>query len=193
MVAISDKSLIKFELVKDADLHSLHEVSTLAYYQAYFGAYTYNDLKPYLEDFFSEEILEEEIAKPDQDYFLVKKSDRAIGFAQVKRFVLIEESIRRQSDNSAELFKLYLLQKYTGKGIGTRFMQMMSEHYQSRGFQNFYSTVWSLSPRALRFYKRQGFEVVGEIDYDYAGKNNIDYVLKKNLILVSDRMPSGYK
>jgi ribosomal protein S18 acetylase RimI-like enzyme len=188
MVSIKEKSLVSFEKVSAEMLTNLHEVSTLAYFQSYFGPYTYQQLKPYLEEFFSEEILKREMSKSEIDYFLVKLSGKCIGFSLVKRGMAIENGNRTSLPNSAELNKLYLLQKYTGKGFGTQFMKMMSSYYASRNIVNLYATTWALNPRALRFYKRQGFQVMGEIEYEFAGQSNIDLVLKKDLTLSSDQM-----
>jgi len=189
MVMIGEKSIIQFEKVKETELRSLHEVATLAYYQAYFGSYTYEELKPYLESFFSEKKLMEEMTRSGVDYFLVKKSGRPIGFSQVNHKGSFDQGLRILSEDSVEIFKLYLLQKYTGRGIGTRFMKMMSDYYESNGYKNLYSTVWSLSSKALRFYKKQGYEIDGQIEYEYAGRNNIDYILKKSINSDSDQRP----
>lgn len=187
MVDVSYKSLIQFEKVSDAELQSIHEVATLAYYQAYFGSYSYEELKPYLESFFSHETLLESMSLDQHDYFLVKKSMRGIGFAQVNHRSGFLDGSRVQSEDSVEIFKLYLLQKYTGRGIGTRFMTMMTDYYRNYSYKNIFSTVWSLSPRALRFYKKNGFSVEGQLEYDYAGKGNIDLILKKEIGLSSDQ------
>ena len=188
MVDVSYKSIIQFEKVNE-DVQSLHEVATLAYYQAYFGSYSYEELQPYLESFFSQDKLRESMSLDKHDYFLVKKSMRGIGFAQVNHNSGFANGSREYSDDSVEIFKLYLLQKYTGKGIGTRFMTMMTDYYGNDSYNKIFSTVWSLSPRALKFYKKNGFHVQGQLEYNYAGKSNIDLILKKEISRSSGQMP----
>lgn len=181
MILTKPRLSVSFERLESESISDLHDVATLAYFQTYFGSYTYIELRPYLEEFFSEEVIKNNLLEGRQEYFLVRYSGKPIGFSYLKHHTGFKNGIRIQDDNSIELSKLYLLQKYTGKGIGTQFMKLMTEHYSKRNISSIYSTTWSLNPKALRFYKKQGFRVIGEIDYEFAGKNNIDLILRKDL------------
>jgi len=188
MISTKPSALIVFDKAEEWDVPALHEVATLAYFQTYFGAYSYAELKPYLRAFFSEEHLKKNIDEGLHEYFLVWFTGRPIGFSYVKRNCGFKQGVRISRKNSAELSKLYLLQRFTGKGIGTRFMEMMISYYCRENLSVLFSTAWSLNQKALRFYKKQGFEAIGEIDYEFAGKNNIDLILRKHLPFSSQRL-----
>ena len=57
--------------------------------------------------------------------------------------------------------------KYTGKGLGTKVVQMMKE-YISKSYQinTFIMRPWIKNPRAVRTYEKCGFEVTNPFDLE---------------------------
>lgn len=59
-----------------------------------------------------------------------------------------------------------------GRGLGSQLMQFAEHLYHDR--QHLFLLVSSFNPRAQRFYRRHGYELVGEIhDYIVAGHSEL--------------------
>ena len=59
---------------------------------------------------------------------------------------------------------LYVKEKYRGRNIATKLMDLIEKEAAKRGFQNLYLTTFEF--QALGFYKKRGYKKVMEI-YDY--------------------------
>ena len=85
---------------------------------------------------------------------IAKDRERVVGFADFGRYRL--DDLR----DAGEIYAIYILKEYYGKGIGYALMKKaldaLSEYPQT--------AVWVLkgNERAIRFYKRCGFEFDGE-------------------------------
>ena len=84
-------------------------------------------------------------------------------------------------DDETPSFSIALYKPYRGNGIGSALMQTMLEELRNRGFGRASLSVQKENP-ALRFYKRLGFEIIGE------GADETEWLMSKNLTpLVSIR------
>ena len=85
---------------------------------------------------------------------IAKDRERVVGFADFGRYRL--DDLR----DAGEIYAIYILKEYYGKGIGFALMKKaldaLSEYPQT--------AVWVLTgnERAIRFYKRCGFEFDGQ-------------------------------
>lgn len=60
-----------------------------------------------------------------------------------------------------ELGRIYLLPRYHGQGFGAALMAKLVERARDRGGDGLWLSAWEEAIRALRFYARHGFEIVG--------------------------------
>ena len=63
-----------------------------------------------------------------------------------------------------QLNALYVQRGFQGRGIGKRLMAAALQLPRLRSADYLYLDVWNENRRALQFYARHGFQVVGECD-----------------------------
>jgi diamine N-acetyltransferase len=78
-----------------------------------------------------------------------------------------------------ELQRLYLDDGAIGHGIGAMLMGQCLEHAQSSGHQTVWLGVWENNARALSFYRRWGFEVVGEHVFQLGADSQRDLIMMR--------------
>ena len=61
--------------------------------------------------------------------------------------------------------QLYLLKEFYDLKLGHQLMHHAIEISQKQGEKGMWLNVWKENERALRFYKKQGFKIVGEADF----------------------------
>jgi ribosomal protein S18 acetylase RimI-like enzyme len=64
-----------------------------------------------------------------------------------------------------KMVRLYLLKKFYGLQIGDLLMHKAVEISNAAGEKGIWLNVWKDNARAIRFYQKQGFEIVGEYEF----------------------------
>jgi ribosomal protein S18 acetylase RimI-like enzyme len=107
---------------------------------------------------FAPEAIAAIIERPDTLFLLAEANQHLVGFAQ----------IRLQTDHpligdtqAAELSRLYVQERFTGRGLGWQLLQRGETEASARGASKLWATVWVGNSRALLFYPRQGYENAG--------------------------------
>ena len=87
-----------------------------------------------------------------QNYRVIAADSKDVGFIAVAR-----------ASDCLNLNQLFILPDHQGQGIGDACMAIVFEEAESLGLL-VKLRVLKVNPRALAFYRRLGFEVVGETD-----------------------------
>ncbi|MFW0736057.1 GNAT family N-acetyltransferase [Flavobacterium sp. T12S277] len=124
-----------------------------------------------LDLFYSEEALTDQLVKKEQLFYRIDEDQTNIGF------IGIEHNYKGKA--VTKIHKIYLLPETQGKGIGKKVI----EEIEKLGAEN-NSHALSLNVNrfntALGFYKKIGFEIIGESDLDIGnGYLMEDYVMEK--------------
>ena len=66
---------------------------------------------------------------------------------------------------ATKMERLYLLKEFYDLKLGQHLMQHAIDLSKAAGEKGMWLNVWKENERALRFYTKQGFEVVGESEF----------------------------
>ncbi len=97
--------------------------------------------------------------------FVAESGSKIVGFANAG------EQIKVNFPQDAELFAIYLLPEYHGKGIGRRLFDAAADQLQKLGFASLLLWVLAENLSSRGFYERLGGEFCGEDDYLRWGRN----------------------
>ncbi|MBL0012332.1 MAG: GNAT family N-acetyltransferase [Flavobacterium sp.] len=142
--------------ISEASVNDIIAIRNIAYQtwpKVYADIITQAQITYMLDLFYSESALLESIINKKHEFLLVKEQNVAIGFAGFEHGFLQEKVTR--------LHKLYLLPAAHGKGLGKLLLKAVA----AKSKENF-STIMSLNVNkynpTIAFYKKMGFEIVGE-------------------------------
>ena len=82
---------------------------------------------------------------------------------------------------TVELTRVYLDAEHTGQGHGSRLLQAGIDEATQRGFRTLRLGVWAHNLGAQRFYRRWGFQVVGEDHFQLGPERQTDLVMERPL------------
>ena len=82
---------------------------------------------------------------------------------------------------SAELRQLYVLSGHHGSGAGQLLMDWAIDTARGRGADELFLSVYVENHRALRFYRRQGFEPVGSYAFMVGNHRDEDVLMRLTL------------
>lgn len=84
-------------------------------------------------------------------------------------------------ERAVELQRLYVLERFTGRGIGAALLRGAEELAASSGAVTLWLTAWEGNRRARAFYARHGYEDVGATLYTFEGEEFENRLFAKRL------------
>ena len=113
----------------------------------------------YLDEKFTPEALEAEVADKANLFHLVYYNDTPAGYSKIIYNCPIGPVA---APAITKLERLYLLSEFYDKKLGHRLLQFNIDLSKAAGQQGMWLYVWKENKRALRFYERAGFTIVGD-------------------------------
>ena len=151
--------------LKKADLSDVALIERLGKtsYQEHFGhLWSIRGLENYLNSHFSEQALIAQLKTPYIRYYIPYYNQSPAGILKVK---FHREIPAPPMDFGLELEKIYLLDEFTGKGIGNFIMENAKGIAAQNGESFLWLDVLKTNHRARKMYETQGFEIVNEIKF----------------------------
>ena len=108
---------------------------------------------------FSAEIQGREIADPQSITFLAEVDGTLVGFAQLR---LAQSSRYVPGMRPSELHRIYVLSQWHGRGVAQSLMRAVAETAAQEDSDCVWLGVWEHNSKALAFYRKRGFRVVGD-------------------------------
>jgi len=118
------------------------------------------------------------MAQPDTSIIVAEVNHHLIGFAQVAMHAAHELI---STPDAAELQRLYVQERFTGRGIGHRLLQEAERYARLGGASLLWATVWIGNDRALGFYPRQGYVQMGSPSYSFQDETHENRLFGKVL------------
>ncbi|MBE7515094.1 MAG: GNAT family N-acetyltransferase [Chloracidobacterium sp.] len=137
-----------------------------------------DDLAHYMRQAFSIEQITEELADERNIFLVAHIGEKPAGYAK-----LIIESREEgiTAERPIELARLYSHQEYIGKGVG---QDLMDECFRlaAEGLHDvMWLGVWEFNPRAIRFYEKNGFRIVGKHNFRLGSDPQIDLLMQRGI------------
>ncbi len=137
-----------------------------------------NDLAAYMEQAFSIAKTKEELRDANKLFYLIYSNDLPVGYAKL---VLGTTHKNIPSKNNGQLDKIYVLNDFIPLKIGQKLLTFVKEQAKKRALDTLWLTVYIKNHRAIRFYQKNKFKNVGEINFLVNGTEYENIVFSKNI------------
>lgn len=131
--------------------------------------YAAQDLADYLDGTYTPAIQAQEIAAPDLRVTVVEQGGELTGYAVSGPCKLPVDAM---PDGAYELRRIYLSPDMKGNGLGSALLADALDFFREEGASAVYVGVWSENRAAQAFYRKAGFEKIG--DYRFMVGNHAD-------------------
>lgn len=147
-------------------------------FRAAFGASnTAEDMQLYVRSAFSAKRQALELSNPATRAWLVDdESGEAIGYAMVK---LGAPSHEIEARNPLEIVRFYVNAAWHGHGIAAALMATCVDQAREWGCDQLWLGVWDRNPRAIAFYKKSGFRIVGTQPFQLGNDRQRDFIMTR--------------
>ena len=124
------------------------------------------------------EKFENGIAKPNNIFWISVANGLPVGYAKLK---LNSKSEFINSRNICQLQKIYVLKDFLSMKIGLEVQNSLLKKAQELKFKEIWLAVLNSNEKAIIFYKKNGFEKIGNHDFQI-GKENFEFIsMRKDL------------
>ena len=145
------------------DISQLTSLAKETFIQSHGHSSPKEDLEAYIKLNFTETVFKKEIENPKNIYYLLYNEEKLIGYSKI----VFNDPISPVSDqNITKLSRIYILEEAHGKGLGVAFLNYNLELAKAEKQAGMWLFVWVDNHRAISFYKKMGFEIVGSHDFE---------------------------
>jgi len=137
-----------------------------------------DDLLTYLETTFSVQKINNSIQQLNNYYWIAYLNELPIGYSKLK---LNSPSKFVNETTSCQLQKIYILKDFLAKKIGFKLQNELLKKAKNLNSKTIWLSVLKENIRALNFYKKSKFSVIGEHNFQIGIENFNFYVMSKKL------------
>jgi diamine N-acetyltransferase len=145
---------IEITRVTLSDIDPLQQISRLTFTETFAAVNTEENLRKYLADNFSTEKLAGELNDMNAEFYFAKLHNKVIGYIKLNSGPSQTEI---KDNNAIEIERIYVLKEFHGKNVGKLLYEKALQVAKHKNADYIWLGVWEENPRAIQFYKKNGF------------------------------------
>ncbi|WP_298903177.1 GNAT family N-acetyltransferase [uncultured Psychroserpens sp.] len=171
--------MINIKIATEADTAILALLGRLTWAESH-GHYIEdkNDVSTYLNENFSVSKTKQHINNPNQHFYIIYVDDLPVGYAKL---VLKASNKYMTSENSCQLERIFILNDFIPLKIGQQLLTFAENQAKTLQLETMWLTVYIKNKRAIRFYEKNEFKNVGDLNFFVNGKAYENIVFSKKV------------
>jgi ribosomal protein S18 acetylase RimI-like enzyme len=169
-------SHIHIRYASAADNHLLAEMAARTFFDSFAADNDPQDMAAYIAASFSPQKQAEELADPLSKFLIAEIDAQVVGYTRLK-FGPAPSVIKGQ--NRVEIARIYAEKEWIGRGVGPQLMQACLDEAIKESCDVIWLDVWELNPRAIAFYRKWGFEIVGRQSFQLGSDIQNDLLMSR--------------
>lgn len=166
--------IIKAE-IKHATL--IAEIGEKTFWESHGISASKVNINAFVSKTYTKETIVKQLENPNYLYYLIYYNNKISGFSKIE---LNASNSNISTKNITKLDRFYLLKTFYGQKLGLElfdFNVALSKKNQQEGI---WLAVWVENKRAIKFYQKAGFKIVGKYDFQisntHSNPNHIMYL-----------------
>jgi diamine N-acetyltransferase len=169
---------IEIEKVTLNDIDKLQKIGRQTFQETFSESNSEKNMKNYLEEGFSKEKLTAEINDENSEFYFVIIHSEVIGYLKIN----FGESQTELKDSKAlEIERIYVLKEFHGKRVGQLLYDKAILIAKQKKTEYVWLGVWEENPRAISFYKKNGFVEFDKHIFKLGEDEQTDIMMKLKL------------
>ena len=168
-------SIIKAEL---HDIEKLQKIGRQTFFETFSESNSEENMQKYLDEGFSIEKLTTELTDSNAEFYFAVLDLEIIGYLKLN----FGDSQTELKDNKAlEIERIYVSKEFHGKSVLQLLYDKAIEVAKQNNVDYVWLGVWEENPRAISFYKKNGFVEFDKHIFKLGNDEQIDIMMKLNL------------
>ncbi len=135
------------------------------------------DINAFVSEKYTKVALVRQLENSKNNYHLIYYNNKLAGFTNLE---LNCSNTNIEAKNVSKLDRFYLLKEFYGQKLGLKLFQFNLEISKKNKQKGMWLAVWVENKRAINFYQKAGFKIVGKYDFQisktHSNPNHIMYV-----------------
>lgn len=157
------------------EIVQLQEIGKQTFYETFAGSNSVKDMQKYLDKSFSETKLTAELTDKDSVFFFAKHVNNVIGYLKVN---FGQSQTELKDDKALEIERIYVLRQFHGKKVGQMLYDQAIQIARQKNAEYVWLGVWEENPRAISFYKKNGFVEFDKHVFKLGNDEQTDIMMK---------------
>jgi ribosomal protein S18 acetylase RimI-like enzyme len=170
--------LLQIQRCTPVDLPALLEVAKVSFREAFTANNSPEKLEEYIASAFDETQFLRELNNPGSEFYLARSGERPVGYLKVN-FASAQTEL--QDPKSLEVQRIYVLEEFHGKGVAQVLLQQALEVAAQHQLEYLWLGVWEHNLKAVRFYRKHGFETFGSHPFLFGSEEQTDLLMKRGV------------
>lgn len=145
---------IEIKKVTTDNIGQLRKISIQTFAETFSPDNSEENMKLYMNKSFSEEQLKTELNDRNSEFYFAVRGDKVIGYLKINSG---EAQTELKNENSLEIERIYVLKEFHGKRAGQQLYEKAIAIARQKGVDYIWLGVSEENPRAVRFYRKNGF------------------------------------
>ena len=167
--------IIKVEL---KDIDKLQKIGRQTFSETFSDGNTEENMTKYLDEGFSIEKLTTELNDKNAEFYFATIDENVIGYLKLN---FGQSQTELQDDKGLEIERIYVLKDFHGKSVGQLLYDKAIQIARQKNADYIWLGVWEENPRAINFYKKNGFVEFDKHIFKLGNDEQTDILMKLKL------------
>jgi diamine N-acetyltransferase len=153
-----------FEIRKaiESDAWGILKIAAPSFLSTHASSAAKEDLDWFINQNYNLEAFKKDIADESNEYYILQFENKIVAYAKLVLHTHIDS---KTIQPLTKLDRFYVDPEFVGKGVSKSFFQFIVELSKSKNQKGIWLYTWTGNTRAINFYRKQGFEIVGAFDF----------------------------
>lgn len=169
---------IVIKKVKINELDQLQKIGRQTFYETFASDNSEENISKYFDEGFSVAKLTTELGDKNAEFYFATVDNNVIGYLKIN---FGQSQTELQDDKAVEIERIYVLKEYYGKNIGQLLYDKALTIARQKNADFVWLGVWEQNPRAINFYKKNGFVEFDKHIFKLGNDEQTDIMMKLKL------------
>ena len=169
---------IEIRKITLSDINELQSISRQTFFDTFSVGNTEENMTKYLDEGLSIEKLTAELNDKNAEFYFATLDGNVIGYLKLN-FGQSQTELR--DDKALEIERIYVLKEYHGKNVGQLLYNKAIQIARQKNADYVWLGVWEENPRAINFYKKNGFVEFEKHIFKLGNDEQTDIMMKLRL------------
>lgn len=170
---------MKITRITTNEIDQLQKIGRQTFYETFSTGNTQENMQKYLDERFSIEKLTAELNDKNAIFYFAQLENKIVGYLKIN---FGDSQTELKDDKSLEIERIYVLKEFQGKKIGQILYDKAIEIAKQKDADYIWLGVWEENPRAIKFYKKNGFVEFDKHIFKLGNDEQTDIMMKLKLI-----------
>lgn len=169
---------MKITRITTNEIDQLQKIGRQTFYETFSTGNTQENMQKYLDERFSIEKLTAELNDKNAIFYFAQLENKIVGYLKIN---FGDSQTELKDDKSLEIERIYVLKEFQGKKIGQILYDKAIEIAKQKDADYIWLGVWEENPRAIKFYKKNGFVEFDKHIFKLGDDEQTDIMMKLKL------------